>query len=70
MSCSSRHGFYLGWPTLVKLFLEIVLSFPKDRLYAVDGIARLIAERLDVRYLNSVFLPPLAQGFVSAGPFS
>lgn len=51
-----------GWPILVSRFSEMKLTFPQDRLYAINGIAQLISERLNVKYFNGVFESYLAQG--------
>ncbi|KAJ3546859.1 hypothetical protein NM208_g1797 [Fusarium decemcellulare] len=51
-----------GWPTLLEFFSRMDLSYPKDRLYAIDGIARLISQRLDTKYFYGIFGCSLAQG--------
>ncbi|KAF7953011.1 hypothetical protein EAE96_006233 [Botrytis aclada] len=51
-----------GWHRLLRLVSEKGLTFSKDRIYAIHGIACLIIERLEVEYFNGVFRPYLAQG--------
>ncbi|KAF7918253.1 uncharacterized protein EAE98_009865 [Botrytis deweyae] len=62
-----------GWHRLLRLLSEKGLTFSKDRIYAIHGIACLIIERLKVEYFNGVFRPYLAQGlawnYSPRGPF-
>ncbi|KAF7927088.1 hypothetical protein EAE99_005419 [Botrytis elliptica] len=62
-----------GWHRLLRLLSEKGLTFSKDRIYAIHGIACLIIERLKVEYFNGVFRPHLAQGlawnYSPRGPF-
>ncbi|KAF7883376.1 uncharacterized protein EAF02_005296 [Botrytis sinoallii] len=62
-----------GWHPLLRLLSEKGLTFSKDRIYAIHGIACLIIERLKVEYFNGVFRPYLAQGlawnYSPRGPF-
>lgn len=50
-----------GWYRLLRLLSEKGLTFSKDWIYAIHGIACVIIERLKVKYFNSVFRPYLAQ---------
>ncbi|KAF7947188.1 uncharacterized protein EAE97_004437 [Botrytis byssoidea] len=50
-----------GWHRSLRLLSEKGLTFSKDRIYAIHGIACLIIERLKVEYFNGVFRPYLAQ---------
>ncbi|KAF4986950.1 hypothetical protein FDECE_15681 [Fusarium decemcellulare] len=51
-----------GWPTLLEVFSRMNLSYPRDRLFAIEGIARLVSQRLNVKYSHGIFWTSLAQG--------
>ncbi|TGO45028.1 hypothetical protein BOTNAR_0709g00020 [Botryotinia narcissicola] len=51
-----------GWYRLLRLLSEKGLTFSKDQIYVIHGIACIIIERLNVEYFNGVFRPYLAQG--------
>ncbi|KAF7895442.1 uncharacterized protein EAF01_009404 [Botrytis porri] len=50
------------WHRSLRLLSEKGLTFSKDRVYAIHGIACLIIERLKAEYFNGVFRPYPAQG--------
>ncbi|KAF4467985.1 hypothetical protein FALBO_5126 [Fusarium albosuccineum] len=51
-----------GWLALLQVFSRMNLSYPRDRLYAIEGIARLVSQRLNVKYSHGIFWTSLAQG--------
>lgn len=59
-----------GWPRMVNIFSHMKLSYATDRLHTIDGIARLIPERLGVAYFKGVFQSHLAQGLACMSSLS
>ncbi|CAF3621866.1 unnamed protein product [Fusarium graminearum] len=53
-----------GWYRLVTLFSHTQLTYEKDRLYAIHGLASVLIRRTKSEYSNGVFQRSLAQGLL------
>lgn len=51
-----------GWHQLLQTFSQKKLTYERDRMYAIHGIACLLVQRLDVEYFYGIFRRQLAQG--------
>jgi hypothetical protein len=56
--------FSEGWYQLVALFSYTQLTYEKDRLYAIHGLASVLIRRTKSEYFNGLFRRSLAQGLL------
>ncbi|KAH9231259.1 hypothetical protein K456DRAFT_1897123 [Colletotrichum gloeosporioides 23] len=53
---------YTGWCQLIETYSSKQLSYERDRLYAIHGIASLLVQRCGAEYFHGVFRSSIAQG--------
>ncbi|KAF5591576.1 uncharacterized protein FSUBG_10388 [Fusarium subglutinans] len=53
-----------GWYHLLSVFSKTKLTYERDRLYAIHGLASMLIRRLKTEYFNGIFRPSLAQGLL------
>ncbi|KAK1856506.1 hypothetical protein CCHR01_00885 [Colletotrichum chrysophilum] len=53
---------YTGWYQLIEAYSSKQLSYERDRLYAIHGIASLLVQRCGAEYFHGVFRSSIAQG--------
>jgi hypothetical protein len=53
---------YDGWYQVLESVSQKALTYERDRMYAIHGVASLIIQRLQAEYILGVFRPTIAQG--------
>ncbi|KAF3014533.1 hypothetical protein E8E14_012437 [Neopestalotiopsis sp. 37M] len=51
-----------GWYLLLESVSQKALTYERDRMYAIHGVASLLIQRLQAEYFLGVFRPTIAQG--------